>query len=193
MELKVHTKKKLDEKSATSNGTKSAKQECKCSVCCEFGCEKIPHEAWNVQGKGMLEWKCECVKEKFQGMNVSTKRASHKMIHSLLNSTPAVARDELCENKQMKRSWKYQQKQKLLHVRSCRHNNENRMLEDSHAGLRECVRLRDGVDSSNVQEEKDEHAAKKIIINLERVYVVVTAKRMLELMHGDSQVAREAA
>ena len=53
-------KKKLDEKSVTNNGTKSAKQECKCSGCYKFGCKQMYRETCNTQGQDILVGNCEC-------------------------------------------------------------------------------------------------------------------------------------
>ena len=55
MELKVQMKKKLDEKFATNNGMKSAKQEHKWSGCHKFGCKKMHRETHNAQGQDF--WK----------------------------------------------------------------------------------------------------------------------------------------
>ena len=61
------------------------------------------HETCDAQGQDVLEDKYECTcddaNEKFQGLPITTKRATHKMLHVLPNSTLAVVCDELSENK----------------------------------------------------------------------------------------------
>ena len=196
VEPKVHMKKKLDEKSVTNNGIKSAKQEHECSGCYKFGCKQMYHETYDAHGQDVLEGTCEgtCddANEKFQGLPITAKRATHKMLHVLPNSTPAVVHDELRKNKQMKRAYKSQREQTLSCVRNYQCNVKNNMMEDSHAVIYECVQLHDGKDVNNMPEDTDEPAVIKYVIYPERTHVVITAKRMLELMtHKDLQAACE--
>ena len=56
-------------------------------------------ETHNAQGQDFLEGNHECAcddsNEKFQGLHVTTKRATHETLHALPNFTPAVLRDRL--------------------------------------------------------------------------------------------------
>ena len=110
--------------------------------------KKMHSETCNTQVKDVLEGKFECTcnkaKDKFQGLPIATKRDACKIIHILLNSSPVVVRDELRENKQMKRACKLQRKQILSHVRNFRRNNKNSIPKDSCARLFKSVQLRDG-------------------------------------------------
>ena len=164
VEPKVQMKKKLDEESTTNNGTKSAKQEHKCSGCYELVCKQMCRETHNELGQDILEGKHECTfddsNEKFQGLPIATKRETHKIIHALTKTVPEVACDELSENKQMKRACKSQRKQMLSHVRNYRCNDKNNILEDSRAGLHEWVQLHDRTDINDVPEDTDEPVVK---------------------------------
>ena len=67
------------------------------------------------------------------------------------------------------------------------------MLEDSCARICEWVQLRGGKDTNSVPEDTDEPAVAKHVTKPERTHIVITSKRVLELMtHGDLQEASGA-